>query len=184
MLRAADGEKQLEDWINESKEKSPPSKIEDYFENHRNAAGKYSPYPGPFPTKDGGLEHGSPGLPADVKTDQDGRFQLSGLGPNRLAVLELEGPAIAKCFVHVVTREIETVYAQPPENEGLRAGTYFGRDFQFVAEPTQSIEGTVTDIETGKPLAHLEVCLGQFAENTFLQRDFLVPKRTTMDITY
>ena len=86
LLRAADGEKQLEDWINESKEKSPPSKIEDYFENHRNAAGKYSPYPGPFPTKDGGLEHGSPGLPADVKTDQDGRFQLSGLGPNRLAV--------------------------------------------------------------------------------------------------
>ena len=115
------------DWIQEAKEKLPPSKIDDYFDNSFRMSGsarKNSPYASAFPVRsdDGELAHGALALPVDGETDTDGRFQFNLLGANRLAILEFEGPNIAKCYVHVVTRNMEAVSAQPLETFGVRAG--------------------------------------------------------------
>ena len=178
-LRPAESEQAIADWIQDAKEKSPPGNINQYFSSSANQMTRRgSPFPGEFPGvwNDGRLEHRSPALPADVVTDSEGHFEFKQLGENRLAILEIEGPAIAKSMVHVVNRAIETVSAKPLETNGVRTGVYYGRDFQFVAEPAQAIVGTVTDTETGKPIANLEVHIEQFADSLMAQRDFLATR--------
>ena len=83
------------------------------------------------------MGHGSAALPADSLTDEDGRFQFSNLGENRLAVVEFDGPTIAKSDVHVLTRDVEKFNATPTSYTGVHAATYYGREFEFVAEPDQ-----------------------------------------------
>ena len=176
-LVSPESELALLDWIQEAKGKSPPRTVDDYFEPSlaSGGTGKNSPYASAFPVhwNDGKLSHGGPALPADCETDKDGRFEFRQLGVDRLATLEFDGPSIARCLAHVVTRDMEPVSAKPPERFGVRTGTYYGRDFQFVAEPTQPIIGTVTDADTREPLANLEVHVSQLAGDTMSQNDFL-----------
>ena len=128
----------------------------------------------PGDRNDGGMGHGSAALlPADTQTDEDGRFQFGNLGENRLAVVEFKGPTIAKSDLHVLTRDVEKFNATPTSYTGVHAATYYGREFEFVAEPTQPIEGTVKDADTGEPLTNVLVGLNQFADNLFSQEDFL-----------
>ena len=171
-LRQSNGEEAVAKWIKESQEKSPPKAMDAYF------FGSSEQYAGAFPTTwdDGGLAGGSQALPVYTKTDGDGRFSFKNLGENRLAMLEVDGPSIAKSYLAVVTRDMESVSARPLNMIGIRADTYFGREFEYVAEPTQPITGTVTDADTGQPLEDVEVRLGQFAGNLFSQGDFLATR--------
>ncbi|REK17450.1 MAG: hypothetical protein DWQ37_06580 [Planctomycetota bacterium] len=170
-------------WLKEAKEKAPPANVHDYYEADNNAGP--SPYAGAYPAEWGDrfLVNGSPALPAETVTDENGWFQLSGLGTDQLAILGLESPEIAKCYAHVVVRDMAPVFAKPSEPMGLRAGVYFGQEFQFVAEPTQPISGTVTDADSGEPLADVEVRAQRFAGNRFSQQDFLTT-RTDKDGHY
>jgi hypothetical protein len=91
-----------------------------------------------------------------VETDLDGRFQLSSFGENRLAIIEVEGPSIAKRILPVVTRDMEAISARPLGVRGFHESIYYGRDFEFVAGPSQTIQGRVTDGETGQPLINVD----------------------------
>ena len=188
-LRRPESERALLDWLKDAKEKSPPANIQDYYKNdgfiNSGSSQVKSPYAGAYPAvwRDRYLAYGSPVLPADVSTDEKGQFQLTGLGADQMAILELECPQIAKSFAHVVVRNMTPISAKPFETTGVRTGTYFGQEFQFVAEPTQPISGTVTDAETGKPLPNLEVRVDQFAGSRFSQQDFLT-MRTDQDGHY
>jgi RNA polymerase sigma factor (sigma-70 family) len=81
-----------------------------------------------------------------VKTGADGGFQVSGIGRERAATLRVEGPTIA-------TQRVQAV-ARPADKAGT---TPRGVPFDILAVPTRPVVGTVTDKETGKPLAGVVV---------------------------
>jgi RNA polymerase sigma factor (sigma-70 family) len=81
-----------------------------------------------------------------VKTGADGRFQINGIGRERAATLRVEGPTIATQRVQAMTRPADKAGAGP---RGVPVG--------LVAVPTRPVVGTITDKETGKPLAGVVV---------------------------
>src|SRR5207247_5921628 len=77
-------------------------------------------------------------------TDADGRFRLTGLGRDRLAVLGLEGPVIPYTGLVVATRPAAAI----PPTSAIR-----GASFEHVAPAPQVIRGVVRDQATGQPVA-------------------------------
>ncbi len=96
------------------------------------------------------LDH--PQLPRPATTGPDGRFELTGLGSDRLLELEISGPDVVKHLISVVTRRMPPVEARQIGDPGYRSNTYYGADFDHVVEPGQPIVGVVKDSETGLPL--------------------------------
>lgn len=95
-------------------------------------------------------------------TDKDGRFEIKGLGAERLVNLHVKAAGHAQETVYVVNRagfdpEPYNKAAQervPPELR--RPGMIpmlVGPTFKVVVEPTRVIEGTIKEAGTGKPLA-------------------------------
>jgi RNA polymerase sigma factor (sigma-70 family) len=105
--------------------------------------------PGPFPP---------------VVTDAEGRFEIKGVGRERVVELTLQGPTIALSRVSVRTRPgkpiVAALFERNPEG-GSR--THYGATFDHVAAPTRPIIGTVRDRDTGKPLAGVTVESDAFA---------------------
>jgi len=93
-----------------------------------------------------------------VQTGADGRFQIQGIGRERVVSLLIEGPTIATQQVKVMTRPGERI--QPtPKGQG-RLGpvtTYHGAPCDLVMMPTRHVVGVVRDKDTGKPLAGVTV---------------------------
>jgi RNA polymerase sigma factor (sigma-70 family) len=93
-----------------------------------------------------------------VKTDGDGRFEMRGIGRERLVHLRLEGPTIATQLVSVMTRQKEKVCVplsvHNPSGESI---TYYGAAFEVLTQPTKPVVGIVRDKETGKPLAGVTI---------------------------
>lgn len=108
--------------------------------------------------------------PASVTTDATGRFRLTGIGRERLVIVQLDGPTIASQYLRVRTRPGEPFdvqwleagldYGQPSLNH-----TYFGTDFRYAAGPTRPIVGVVRDKDTKKPLAGVAVQSEKVAHN-------------------
>jgi RNA polymerase sigma factor (sigma-70 family) len=88
-----------------------------------------------------------------VTTGADGRFQIKGIGGERLAHLTISGPTIETRQVRVRARPGEMMHklawAGNPEGDRL---VYYGVEFEHVAAPTKPIIGVVRDKDTGKPL--------------------------------
>jgi protocatechuate 3,4-dioxygenase beta subunit len=89
-----------------------------------------------------------------VTTGADGRFELKGIGRERLAGIRIEGPTIVTQEVRMLTRPAEMITAVASRNNP-RGGTvtYYGTTFDHYAAPTKPIVGIVRDKDTGKPLA-------------------------------
>jgi RNA polymerase sigma factor (sigma-70 family) len=108
----------------------------------------------------------TPGLYSAVVTDAGGRFQLKGVGCERVVYLVLEGPTIARQRLTVYTRPGKAIhagaFARNPDGYRL---TYYGADFDHTAAPTRPIVGLVRDRDTGKPLAGVTVQSDRFAGN-------------------
>jgi protocatechuate 3,4-dioxygenase beta subunit len=94
-----------------------------------------------------------PGQPATITCDRDGRFQLTGIGRERLALVSIEGPRIAAAFSWVMTRTGETVKRQKPWD------SIFAASFDYVGQPSRLITGTVRNKGTGKPMAGASIYL-------------------------
>jgi carboxypeptidase family protein len=92
-----------------------------------------------------------------VTTGSDGRFQIKGIGRERLARLRIEGPTIATQIVTVQTRSDEAIYYQQTDNPKPRIHTYYGAALEILAAPPRSVVGVVHDKDTGKPLAGVTV---------------------------
>ncbi len=93
-----------------------------------------------------------------VTTGADGRFEMKGIGRERMAQLRIEGPTIATKKIEAMTRAVETI--QLPENKEFPKGpknTYYGAEFELLAAPSRLIVGVVRDKDTGKPLAGVTV---------------------------
>ena len=98
-----------------------------------------------------------------VITGEDGRFQFSGLGRNRLAAFQIAGPNVA-CMIAVV----RTANGERLPVRGLpyliETQGCFGRDFTVTAQSSRSVKGVVTDAESGHPLAGVVVRSVGFGE--------------------
>jgi protocatechuate 3,4-dioxygenase beta subunit len=97
-----------------------------------------------------------------VTTDAEGRFRLTGIGRNRLAMAQLDGPTIVSEYLHILTRpgapiEVTEYEGRPEYGERRILITYYGSDFRHAAAPSRPIVGMVRDRDTHKPLAGITI---------------------------
>lgn len=110
-----------------------------------------------------GMLKSSPGLdpkslPATTTTDRDGRFTIAGVGRERIATLLIAGPGIATTCQYAATRSMPAQkYPSWLRQPASLDVTYHGNDFDLVAGPDLVAVGTVTDADTGRPIAGVEV---------------------------
>src|SRR5262249_27477143 len=89
-----------------------------------------------------------PGIIAPVKTDEQGRFHINGVGNERIAVLRLEGPSIEHQSLYVLTRRdvnIKELVKSAPDRIGglVSLPRIYGPTFEHLAGPTKPITGVV-----------------------------------------
>ncbi len=94
-------------------------------------------------------------LPSPVTTDQNGRFRIEGIGQDHVVAIQLSGKGIVTSWLSVVTREIEPIKASI--FIAARTGMTYGTKFSYIAEPSQPIEGVVTDVDTGEPIEGVRI---------------------------
>jgi hypothetical protein len=113
-----------------------------------------------------------------VTTGADGRFQIKGIGGERLAHLTISGPTIETRQVSVRTRPGETLHAwawggYPHDDRFNWRFTYYGAEFEHAAAPTKPIIGVVRDKDTGKPLANVTIRSGKLSPRVNVGHDSL-----------
>jgi RNA polymerase sigma factor (sigma-70 family) len=94
----------------------------------------------------------------EVTTDKDGRFAIAGTGRERMLEVVVAGPSMALSRFNIMTRKTATVTA--PVHRGfpdLGRETYHGADFDHVTLANATIEGTVRDRATRRPLKGVTV---------------------------
>ena len=88
-----------------------------------------------------------------TEIDKDGRFEVRGVGAERLARLRLNSNAAIQDDLLVFTREGLDLKTGPNYTMlGVAASRLHGATFGVVAEANQLIEGTVREAETNKPV--------------------------------
>lgn len=92
-----------------------------------------------------------------ARTDADGQFEMSGIGPDRIAQLQVTGPRIEATEFYVRTRQGERIVTGG--SQGAAIGV-FANDFQVAVGPGARVEGTITDADTGQPLEGIQVAAG------------------------
>jgi hypothetical protein len=124
-------------------------------------------------------------LSKKITTDAEGRFRLTGIGRNRLVVLQLEGPAIATEELHVLTRPdrplLVAALGRRAENKASELTTYYPAAFRHVAQPSQPIVGVVRDRDTKRPLVGVSVRNYKFANKLLHYMDGQETVLTTTD---
>lgn len=108
------------------------------------------------------------GLPRTVSTDDEGRFRLEGIGPDRVVGLKLQGPTVALAELTVVTRTIEPIPAPGFLSRfGPKPTTIYGSEATITARRDRPVEGVVRVAKTGRALAGVAVLSEAFAGSSF-----------------
>lgn len=101
-----------------------------------------------------------------VVTDKDGKFVLRGVGRERVAQVYVDGvPDRSSTLILIANRMLESPIVIASETASVkkfisnpgRDLTVFGRELEFTLAAGRTIEGVVTDRETGLPLSGLRV---------------------------
>ena len=96
-------------------------------------------------------------------TGADGRFKFTGIGRGRFVHLKLSGGGAVVAELHVVTQPVEPFVMKWYGGADTSQETVFGSRFEFVAEPSQPIEGIVRDAAAGNPIPGVRVLSNKFA---------------------
>jgi RNA polymerase sigma factor (sigma-70 family) len=103
------------------------------------------------------------GLTPKAVTDDAGKFKLTGFGRQRIVVLRVDGPTVETRLLNVLTRrgpaiqETYTPQTGVPSLARPQTNTFHGATFDFVPGVGLTVEGVVSDRETGKPVAGVTV---------------------------
>ncbi len=138
-----------------------PNGLDAFFEAYRGSPFQTAYNPQLFRV----LQTRAPSWPAEILTDDQGRFRLTGVGRERMVNMEVEGPSIEKLTIHVLTRpgvDLDRTDRTSPRYRmlyegGLNVPVFYGSKFHHLANPSRPIEGTITDRDTGRPIAGVEV---------------------------
>jgi RNA polymerase sigma factor (sigma-70 family) len=100
-------------------------------------------------------------------TDADGRFEIRGVGRDRMIGLKLEGPGLAHVNLYAMARPSHTTPKPRPRPSGKRPDMMFfgsppppvlyGATFEQIIGPTKPIVGVVRAKGTGQPAAGVKV---------------------------
>lgn len=107
---------------------------------------------------------------AGATTDADGKFEIAGLGADRVVGLTVSGKGLARMSGMVVTRTgvdvapLNRLPAGSMRKEKGQHAVFYGPTPTFVVEPGYAVQGVVTAAKTGKPVANcrLEVNTGHW----------------------
>ena len=124
-----------------------------------------------------GSSHLVPELPLETQTDREGRFHLSGLGRERIAILQVSAPSIADTSLTVMTRNSPDVRLRDQGHFGAPPPVIRGAKFQFQLSRGRTISGQVRDRDTGRPIPGMLVGVGR--EN--FPRDGISRRETVTD---
>jgi len=92
-------------------------------------------------------------LPTTIRTDDDGRFRLADVGPERVAVLLVKAPSVVTATLHVTTRPGAGVQAVRQNSILSMEYSFRPARFEQYLAPTRLIAGIITDTGAGRPLA-------------------------------
>jgi len=92
-----------------------------------------------------------------VHTNSDGRFRLTGVGRDRVALVAIEGESIEQSFAMVMTSSdpAYTPFLLPADGSGERK--LFGPRFDLTVDPGRVIQGVIRDGDTGRPVSGAKV---------------------------
>jgi hypothetical protein len=91
-----------------------------------------------------------PGLATETRTDADGRFTISGLGRDRLAVLDVSAPGVVNTTFEVMTRNAPDAGALPVN--GKASQVIHGAGFTLQLKRGLTVKGLVRDRDTKAPV--------------------------------
>ncbi|MEX2122130.1 MAG: carboxypeptidase regulatory-like domain-containing protein [Pirellulales bacterium] len=106
-------------------------------------------------------ERAEPGLTAKVMTDEDGRFEINGVGRERVVWLTAKHPHFVYTEFFVATRPSLSVKAIDP-----RLPSHHGATLVQSLQRAQPIRGVVREHETGEALAGVKVFAGAHVATT------------------
>jgi Carboxypeptidase regulatory-like domain len=92
-------------------------------------------------------------------SDNDGRFEIAGVGADRWVGIDMIHPAIARSPILIVTHQgldFKTIAENYAESHRGSHAVY-GPSFEHIAEMSRPIEGTVREAGTGRPVAGVTV---------------------------
>jgi hypothetical protein len=101
-------------------------------------------------------------------TDANGRFRLSGVGPEQLAEIRVSGPTIATTDLYVLGRDGAEVRAVIHQGLKPRQLVYHARRFDYAVAPARPIRGVVRDQDTGRPIAGLALGAAVYVEDSLI----------------
>ena len=138
-----------------------------------------------------GIVPAAPVFVPEAKTDADGRFEITGVGKDRVAILRFLAPGVEAAQIHVLTwKDFDPASVLPKGDEretvargfhpGLRLAVY-GSTFSHTAKPSHDITGTVTDAATGKPVAGVKLVGTAAPADAFGEPQFYNPVEATTD---
>ena len=111
---------------------------------------------------------------ASVTSDSDGKFSIDQIGPDRLVTLLLESPDIARSSIQMVSRKGPAVYAAYPT--AGRDNRIYGDGATITLEPANVLRGTITDKESGRPIAGCEVMVRSVGGSAIWRTGYLSTK--------
>ena len=91
------------------------------------------------------------------KTGPDGRFRISGIGRDRVVLLNVEGEPIEQSLAMVMTTPDSAYKPLLMPADGPAERRIEGPRFDLTAAPGRIFEGVVRDIDTRKPIADAKV---------------------------
>ena len=126
------------------------------------------------PELSGGLHRTAWNLLPTMATDDNGSFQISGLGENRIIGLHVDGPAISPVDLIVITRDgLDEFTAQVrerfpqvlSEKKVLEPSiNLFGSQVHLAADSAFTVSGIVRDSATGQPVQGVRI--GSWSDRT------------------
>ena len=99
--------------------------------------------------------HLLPGLPAETRTDADGRFRLTGVGHDRLARLTVTAPGVIDTTLEVMARDaadVGTIRGTIRGPDGRPTAVIHGSGFTLQLKAGLTVTGVVRDHDTKAPV--------------------------------